>query len=281
MGLGESISEFATILASRNRWFRRFATTTAYSLFKMRQYHIALRPGEVGRYILLPGDPGRVPVIASFFDDAEKMAQNREHTTYTGTLDGVKVSVTSTGIGGPSTAIAVEELARIGADTFIRVGTSGLMQPDLMRTGDLVVVTGAVRDEGTANHYMPLAFPAVADLDVVTALREACETRGKRYFIGLTHSKDSFYGELTPDRMPISYALKNRWSAWVRGGVLCSEMEAATLFVLSSVLGKRAGGLMLAFGSDKGDYDELVAELSRTAVQGVRRLIALDNRRPS
>lgn len=281
MDIGESLSEFATMLASRNRWFRRFATTTAYSLFKMRQYHIALRPGEVGRYVLLPGDPGRVPVIASYFDEAEKMAQNREHTTYTGTLGGVKVSVTSTGIGGPSTAIAVEELARIGADTFIRVGTSGLMQPDYMRTGDLVVVTGAVRDEGTANQYMPVEFPAVADLDVVAALRETCSAQGKRFHVGLSHSKDSFYGEVTPERMPISYELKNRWSAWVRGDVLCSEMEAATLFVLSSVLGKRAGGLMLALGGGEGDYDELVADLSRTAVAGLRRLIALDNAQPS
>src|SRR5499427_1331022 len=109
-----------------------------------RQYHIECAPGDVGRYVLMPGDPGRVPLIASFLENAQKIAQHREYTTYTGWLDGEKVSVTSTGIGGPSTAIAVEELVKIGADTFIRVGTSGPMQP-YVAAGDLVVVTGAVR----------------------------------------------------------------------------------------------------------------------------------------
>lgn len=236
-----------------------------------KQYHIECGPGDVGRYVLLPGDPGRVPLIASFLDNARQVAQNREYTTYTGTVDGVAVSVTSTGIGGPSTAIAVEELSKIGADTFIRVGTSGLMQP-FMQSGDLVVVSGAVRDEGTANHYMPMAFPAIADLDVVDCLRQACEARRLRYHLGISHSKDSFYGEITPERMPMSDELKNNWKAWVMGGVLCSEMEAATLFVVSSVLGKRAGGLMIALNQPPKSLDDLCG----TAVEGVRRLIALD-----
>ncbi|MFT5195835.1 MAG: uridine phosphorylase [Candidatus Promineifilaceae bacterium] len=236
------------------------------------QYHINMRPGDVGRYVLLPGDPGRVPIIASFLDDAKEVAHNREHRTFTGYVDGVKVSVTSTGIGGPSTAIAVEELMRIGADTFIRVGTSGLMQPEIMEPGDLIVVSGAVRDEGTASHYMPMAFPAVADLDVVDCMRNACVERGVRHHIGLTHSKDSFYGEVEPDRMPLADELKASWKAWIDGGVLCSEMEAAALFVICSFRRKRAGGLMMAAGS----HHDGMANLCKTAVEGVRHLIARD-----
>lgn len=233
-----------------------------------------MRAGDVGRYVLLPGDPGRVPLIASYFDDSAEIAHNREHRTFTGTLDGVKVSVTSTGIGGPSTAIAVEELCRIGADTFIRVGTSGRVHPDATQPGDLVVVSGAVRDEGTASHYMPLAFPAVADLDIVDCFRNACVERRVRHHVGLTHSKDSFYGEVEPDRMPLADELKARWQAWVRGGVLCSEMEAAALFVLCSVLRKRAGGLMMVAGGSHPGMDNLC----ETAVQGLRHLIARDRK---
>jgi uridine phosphorylase len=234
------------------------------------QYHIACRTGDVGRYVLLPGDPKRVPLIAKFFDTAQEIAQHREYTTYTGTLDGVTVSVTSTGIGGPSTAIAVEELAKIGADTFIRVGTSRPMQP-YVETGDLVVVTGAVRDEGTALHYMPLGFPAIADLDVVDCLRAACAARNVRYHIGLCHSNDSHYGAMQPERMPVADQLAERWRALVRGGVLCSEMEAAALFVIANTLGKRAGGLLLAL-----DQSRPVEELCATAVEGLRQLISRD-----
>ncbi|MEJ2744874.1 MAG: nucleoside phosphorylase, partial [bacterium] len=127
-----------------------------------KQYHVKLAKGDVGRYVLLPGDPGRVPVIAGFLDKAEKVAQNREYTTYTGEVDGVKVSVTSTGIGCPSAAIAVEELARVGADTFIRVGTAGGLQTDV-GIGDLVISTATVREDGTSLQYVPLNYPAVAD----------------------------------------------------------------------------------------------------------------------
>jgi uridine phosphorylase len=246
-------------------------TTTTQAEPVARQYHTECAPGDVGRYVLLPGDPGRVPLIASFLDDSKKIAQHREHTTYTGWLDGEKVSVTSTGIGGPSTAIAVEELVKIGADTFVRVGTGGLMQP-FMQSGDLVVVTAAVRDEGTGRHYLPEAFPAVGDLDVAECLRQACQAAGVRHHLGLAHSKDSFYGEVEPERMPLADQLKRDWQAWVMGGVLCSEMESAALYVVASVLHKRAGGLMLALNQDPTDLKPLCA----TAVAGVRRLIALD-----
>jgi uridine phosphorylase len=217
--------------------------------------------------VLLPGDPGRVPLIAAALDDARLIASNREYTTYTGTLSGVKVSVTSTGIGCPSTAIAVEELAAIGADTFIRVGTSGPMQPFIQR-GDVVITSGAVRDEYTSQQYLPLSFPAGADRDVTLALRAAARSRGVRHHVGVSHSKDSFFGQHEPQRMPVGRELQERWNAWVQAGVMCSEMEASTLFVVARLLGRRAGGIMLA-GGTATDLSNLI----ETAVQGVRNLI--------
>ena len=246
-------------------------------------HHIQLKRGDVGRYVLLPGDPGRCPLIAGHLDHAEKVAQNREYTSYTGYLLGEKVSVMSTGIGCPSSAIGLEELAAIGADTFIRVGTSGGMQP-YTQIGDLVITSAAVRDEGTSPQYMPLAFPAVADLDVTLALRQAAERLGVRYHVGITHSKDSFYGQRQPERMPVAEQLLSRWKAWIAGGVLCSEMEAAAIFVVSSVLGKRAGGIMLVVGNQAlpplppEEYAKRtdLGPLIRTAIEGVETLIRKD-----
>jgi uridine phosphorylase len=246
-------------------------------------HHIQLKRGDVGRYVLLPGDPGRCASIAAYFDNAEKVAQSREYTTYTGTLLGVMVSIVSTGIGCPSTAIAVEELAAIGADTFIRVGTSGSMQ-QFIQVGDLVITSAAVRDEGTTKQYMPIEFPAVADLDVTLALREAAGRLGVRYHVGITQSKDSFYGQRQPERMPVSQQLMYRWKTWIAGGVLCSEMEAATIFVISSVLKKRAGGIMLVVANQELpplDEEELTKRLDldpliRTAIEGLKILIEKD-----
>jgi len=213
------------------------------------QHHIHLHKGDVGRYVFLPGDPGRCEIIASYFDEPEFIVQNREYVTYTGKLLDQKVAVTSTGIGCPSTAIAVEELIAIGADTFIRIGTSGAIQPGT-KAGDVAIVTGAIRDEGTSLHYMPVEFPAVADLDVIQAMKEGAIRAKIPYILGITQSKDSFYGEIDPERMPIAAQLQNRWKAWVDGGAVCSEMEAAVLFIISSINRKRAGGVMLIAGSD-------------------------------
>lgn len=242
-------------------------------------YHIHMKKGDVGRYVFLPGDPGRCEKIASYFDNPELIAYNREYKTYTGTLLGEKVSVTSTGIGCPSTAIAVEELIKIGADTFVRVGTSGGMQPHL-KAGDLGIVTGAIRDEGTTLHYMPVEFPAVADLDVVLSLRQAAETLDNRYALGISQSKDSFFGQHAPERMPVDKRLLERWKAWVQGGTICSEMEAAVIFVLSSIYRKRAGGIMLIGWNQEGENpEEHVSDLDpliRTAIEGVKLLIEKD-----
>lgn len=241
----------------------------------MKQYHTHTAQGDVGRYVLLPGDPGRVPLIAAHLENAKHIATNREYVTYTGWLDGEKVSVTSTGIGCPSSAIAVEELYRCGADTFIRVGTSGSLQPGT-KSNDLAIVTGAIRHEGTSSHYMPIEFPAVCDLEVVTAMRAAVNRLGVRYQVGISHSKDSFYGEVEPERSAISEELKDLWRAWQIGGAICSEMEISTICVVSSILRARAGGIMAMHGEgDFGPLDRLIV----AAIESVKELIKMDKER--
>jgi uridine phosphorylase len=208
-------------------------------------YHIRMKKGDVGRYVFLPGDPFRTDLIARFLDNAVLVAHNREHKTWTGALEGEKVSVTSTGMGCPSTAIALEELIKIGADTFIRIGTAGrVCDASCDESLDGVICTAAVRDEGTTVHYIPVEYPAVADRHVVEALARAAEARGLNYIEGITQSKDSFYGQHEPDSMPQAARLHERWEAWRRGNVMASEMEAAAIFVISSIRGTRAAAIM-------------------------------------
>jgi len=247
-----------------------------------RLHHIAIRPGDVGRCVLLPGDPGRVEKIASRFDNPAFVASHREYVTWTGELDGVAVSCTSTGIGCPSAAIALEELVGAGADTFIRVGTSGAMQPHI-RTGDVGVITGGIRDEGTSRHYLPIEFPAVADIDVTVALRDGARDAGIPFHLGVAQSKDSFYGQHEPGRMPVGPELQRRWDAWMAGGAICSEMEAAALFIVASTLRVRAGGVMLIFQNlahtPPTPEEIAAADVERVidvAIAGLRRLIAAD-----
>ncbi len=179
-----------------------------------KAYHIQVAAGEIGRYVILPGDPGRCASIAKYFDDPVLIADNREFVTYTGYLDGEKVSVTSTGIGGPSAAIAMEELVECGADTFIRVGTCGGMELTV-KGGDIVVATGAVRMEGTSKEYAPIEFPAVPDFYVTNALASAAEELDCTFHTGVVQSKDSFYGQHSPEIKPVSYELQNKWEAWL------------------------------------------------------------------
>jgi uridine phosphorylase len=236
--------------------------------------HLHLRAGDVGRYVLLPGDPGRCEPIAALFDDAAHVSSNREYTTWTGTLGGERVSVVSTGIGCPSAAIAMEELIKLGADTFIRVGTSGAMQPGTP-SGQLAVVTAAIRDEGTSSHYLPMEFPAVAHPQVVDALSTAARSVGASYRTGVTQSKDSFYGEVEPTRMPLAERLEDRWSAWVAGGAICSEMEAAAIFVIGAIHRVRTGGIMHMWSEgDESAEDKL--RLLQVSVESLRVLIAQD-----
>ena len=235
-----------------------------------KAHHIQVAPGEIGRYVFLPGDPFRTDLIASFLDNPQLIAHNREHKTWTGYLNGRKVSVTSTGMGCPSTAIAVEELIACGADTFIRIGTAGpVRNPDDDQRYDGVIVTGAVRDEGTTIHYIPEEYPAVADRFVVDALAKAAKAKGLNYAEGISQSKDSFYGEVFPECSPVCARLKERWEAWRRGNVMCSEMECAALFVISSIRKCRASAIM-----NWGDMNETI----QTACDAVKLLMETDNR---
>ena len=208
-------------------------------------YHIKLQAGHGARYAILPGDPGRVEPIARHLENPEFLCQNREYTIWRGYLSGEAVIVMSTGMGGPSTAIGVEELYRTGVDTFLRLGTCGGMATDVIG-GDLIVATGAIRMEGTTKEYVPIEFPAVADLSVANALVGAAEALGYRYHAGVVQCKDSFYGQHDPDRMPVGYELKEKWNAWIGAGCLASEMESAALFIVSSVLRARAGAVFTA-----------------------------------
>lgn len=212
------------------------------------QYHIGLRAEDIGKYVFLPGDPKRVPFIASHLENARCVGDNREYMSYTGTLDGVPVSVVSTGIGGPSAAIALEELANLGAEVFIRVGTCGGMQEDV-KSGDVVIATGAVRAEGTSHEYAPAAFPAVADLEVTNALVAAAAPFG--HHVGVVHCKDSFYGQHDPQKMPVAGQLLANWQAWRQLGVLASEMESAALFVVGAYRGVQVGTVLLVMANQE------------------------------
>lgn len=249
-------------------------------------FHLHIKEGDIGRYVLMPGDPARCEKIARYFDTPQFIAQNREYLTWTGTLLGEKVSVVSTGIGCPSTAIAVEELIEAGADTMIRVGSCGAMQP-YVHTGDVVVATGAIRDEGTTLHYLPIEFPAVANIEVVNALVAGAAAMGIKAYTGVCQSKDSFYGEVERRRMPLAQHLADRWNAWIAGGALASEMEAAALFILCAIYRKRAGAALLVINeSDLAEVDEEDAarhmaefdadRVIKVAIEGLKQLISSD-----
>ena len=249
---------------------------------KGKEFHIQTTPEIVGKYVILPGDPGRCEKIAKYFDHAEKVAQNREFVTYTGELDGEKVSVCSTGIGGPSASIAMEELIHCGADTFIRVGTSGGMQPEVCG-GDLVIATGAVRMEGTSREYAPIEYPAVANLDVICALREAARDQAIRFHTGVVQSKDSFYGQHEPQVMPVDYMLQQHWGAWKKMGCLASEMESAALFIVAQYLRVRCGAVFLTMANQErevlGLSNPVVHDTDmavRVGVEALKKLIAQD-----
>lgn len=221
-----------------------------------RQYHIGLKAEDIGKYVILPGDPKRCEKIAAYFENPKKVGDRREFVTYTGFLNGEKVSVTSTGIGGPSAAIALTELAKLGAHTFVRVGTCGGIDIDV-KSGDIVIAQAAIRAEGTSKEYAPIEFPAVADFEVTTALKKASESLGAKFHIGVVQCKDSFYGQHEPDSMPVSYDLINKWEAWKRLGTLASEMESAALFTVASFLKVRVGSCFLVVANQEREKEGL------------------------
>lgn len=247
-----------------------------------REFHIDLKKEDVGRYAILPGDPGRCEKIAQYLKNAKKIAEKREYVTYVGELDGEKVAVTSTGIGGPSASIAMEELIHCGVDTFVRVGTSGGMQKEVCG-GDLVIATGAIRAEGTTREYAPIEYPAIAHYDVVKALEKAANDLNATYHMGVVQCKDNFYGQHSPEMMPCHVQLKERWEAWKACGALASEMESAALFITASVRRVRMGTVLLVLANqtrreaglpDIAVYDTELAV--KTAVGGIRELIRVD-----
>ena len=231
-----------------------------YSEDISRQYHIQVAKGEVGRYVIMPGDPGRCEKIAEYLENPVLVASNREFTTYTGMLDGEKVSVTSTGIG-----------------------TCGGMQPEV-KSGDIVIATGSIRMEGTSKEYAPIEYPAVASLEVTNALVQAAKEDGCTWHTGVVQSKDAFYGQHEPEAMPVGYELLNKWEAWKKMGCLASEMESAALFIVAGKLRVRAGACFLVMANQEreklGLENPVVHDTDmavRTAVGAVRNLIRQDN----
>jgi len=242
-------------------------------------YHIGFGDTHGAGHVILPGDPGRVEKIARHLDNPRFFHQNREYTTWLGELNNQTVMVMSTGMGGPSTAIGVEELHKTGVHTFIRVGTCGGMAEKVIG-GDVVIATGAIRQDGTSKEYVPIEFPAVADLAVVNALVQGAKNLGVTWHAGVVQCKDSFYGQHSPDRMPISYELKDKWRAWVKAGCLASEMESATLFIVAQILGARAGCVLSVVWNQereaKGLSNPEVHDTDiaiRTAIEAVRQLV--------
>ena len=234
-----------------------------------KQFHIACAQGDIGRYCILPGDPGRVPAIAALFDDAKQIAYNREFNVWTGTLLGEKVTACSTGIGGPSASIAMEELHKCGADTFIRTGTCGGIALDV-QSGDVVVATGAIRYEHTSREYAPIEFPAVADFQVTNALVEAAKKLGFPLHTGIVQCKDSFYGQHDPAASPVYYELQQKWESWKRLGVLASEMESAALFVVAAALGCRCGSCFHVVWNQEREAAGLDQKMSEDTTSSVR-----------
>ena len=247
-----------------------------------KQFHIRCVEGDVGRYVFLPGDPGRCEAIAALFENPVHVGMNREYNIYTGTLLGQKVSVCSTGIGGPSAAIAMEELANIGADTFIRVGTCGGIDMDV-QPGDVVVASGAVRFEHTSLEYAPMEFPAVPDFGITAALKSASEDLGYRTHVGVVQCKDAFYGQHSPEKSPVSYELLQKWDSWKRLGVKASEMESAALFVVAAARHVRCGSCFHAVWNQEREKAGLAMPMTedtsraiRVGIEAMKRIIAQD-----
>ena len=247
-----------------------------------KQFHIACAQGDIGRYCILPGDPGRVPAIAALFDDAKQIAYNREFNVWTGTLLGEKVTACSTGIGGPSASIAMEELHKCGADTF--TGTCGGIDLNV-QSGDVVVATGAIRYEHTSREYAPIEFPAVADFQVTNALVEATKKLGFPLHTGIVQCKDSFYGQHDPAASPVYYELQQKWESWKRLGVKASEMESAALFVVAAALGCRCGSCFHVVWNQEREAAGLDQKMSedtsssvKVSVEALKLLIEADRK---
>ncbi len=257
---------------------------------KNAQIITGLGEGDVAGYAFLPGDPGRVPKISEGWDNLQEVCRVREYVVHTGTVNGVRMTAASTGIGGPSLAILVEEMAKLGTHTFIRLGNSGAIA-DQVQLGDYVISTGAVRDEGTSRSYVGLEYPAVADYRVVSALVEAARESGERFHTGLTVSVDGFYSrnKVTGPNgaiLPMSFGgyeqsgMNDVCADWKRARVLNVEMESATLFTMANLFGLRAGTICTVSdrtpwsepGQDALSLDRNIRGAIKVAIQAVLKL---------
>ena len=252
---------------------------TDYAEGSGKQYHTMVSKDDIGKYVILPGDPKRVEKIAEYFDERRFVADNREFMTYTGSLEGVKVSAVSTGIGGPSAAIALEELSKCGAHTFIRIGTCGGMQLDV-EGGDVVIASAAVRQEGTSREYAPIEYPAAGNFEVIRTLADTASKLGLKSHVGVVQSKDSFFGQHEPEVMPVSYELMNKWEAYLKMGCLASEMETAALYTVGQFLKVRVGACFLCIANQERAKHGLpnpqvhdTSDAIRLAVESLRTLI--------
>lgn len=252
---------------------------------KEKTLHIKLSSENVGKYAIVPGDPDRCELIAKYLDNPKKIQQNREHTTYEGYLEGEKVIVTSTGMGGPSTAICIEELYKCGVDTFLRIGTTASTNIKVSK-GDIVIVNGAIRMEGTGLHYLPLEFPAIPNYNFIKKLEEAANKLGYKTEIGISITKDSFYTQIEPETKPISYELKNKWEAYIKGGAICTAMEEATLFLVASSLKARAASVLVSATDYKNKVSNNISskvypvnyidKAIKTGIEALRQIIIED-----
>ena len=244
---------------------------------KERVYHIGLTRSDIenAKYAIMPGDPGRVSKIARYLDSYKPLAVNREYTSYLGKIANENVLIISSGMGGPAAAICVEELHLLGIETIIRVGTCGGMQKDI-NPGDLVIAQAAIRQEGTTKEYVPIEFPAVGNIDVINALRQSADKLGYKNYTGIVQSKDSFYGQHSPEKMPIEYELKQKWDAWIKAGCLASEMETAALYTVSGIRGIKAGTILSVIWNQEQGNDNSNLDLTKAievTVEAIKLLI--------
>lgn len=244
-----------------------------------KEYYIQLGVEDTGKYVLLTGTPKFVEKIAGLLEKSVFLVSNREFTSYAGYLEDCRVTIISTGTGGPSTAIVVEELHRLGVHTIVYVGTCSTLQPQI-KNGSLIIPYGVVRGGGTAHEYLPPWYPAVPHPEVFQALLQCAQKSQNSVYVGITHAKDAFFRE-DPALMPDSEGVKNYWKVLRKANVLSSEMAGDTLFVIGSLRGIRAGAIFSAIGSAEGaPFAETGSDAAiQVGVDALRLLIRQDEDR--
>ena len=249
-----------------------------------KMMHIGLEKGQIGQYVFLTGSPEQTEKIAAYFDNPKEIAYNREFRTFVGQLDGIDVAVTSTGIGGPSVAIAVEELYQCGADTMMCVGTCTSVSPKVS-VGDVVIPNGAVKMEGVSGHYLPVEFPSVPDFQMLKAIEQAAINLELPYNVGITITKASFYTQTSPRTKPVGSELIDKWESYKKGGAISSSMESAPLFAVGASLGIRTSCVMVSVTNYESGKIKEGAEMVnvedraiRTAIEAMRIIIKKDQR---